>query len=285
MQILARSFLVLLLSVALASCSKIQLAYSTAPRLLQYQLDTYLDLNDEQERQLHQELIKLQNWHRTYALPHYARTLERWAVRLNSPSPFSTNEILLEMEQIRNALREFAMQAAATLAPTLMTLTPAQQQYLSKKFSQSNRDYAKTYLANSQEAFENRKARITENYERWLGSLSAEQESVLDQWLHVHPMNAQIWAEQRQARQQQLLLLISKAPELRSRTTAAAALYEYFETLIQPHPASNQPALAGLTAAMLNRMTPQQRTYLKDKLLGYARELGDLSIIERSASN
>src|SRR5690554_6798091 len=129
--------LCIVLTLTLVSCSSVQLAYNNAPSLMQYQLDRYLDLTDEQEKQLRAQLITLQRWHQSAALPIYAATLRKWAHSLSQPGAFSVDDIQAKQKAVQNVVLIFAYEGARVLGPVLITLTPRQREYLAARFEES----------------------------------------------------------------------------------------------------------------------------------------------------
>ena len=274
----------LLLSLGLIGCSSVKLGYNHAPALLQFQMDRYLDLNDAQEAMLSKELEAFQAWHRQTALPEYARTLRLWAQKLNQPHTFTVQELLGKQTVFEDALLVVAERSAYRLAPLVMTLTPKQQTRLQERFKKSNEEYAEENLADSRGAEKERLERYTDRFEEWLGPLTKGQEAILSAWLTSQPSRAQLWGQERMARQQALLNLISDARDTPSAEQAAISLHDYFQSLsryripaLQSQRETRLRDLAQLTADMLNSMTTRQRQHLKETLLEYASDFESLS--------
>lgn len=268
----------------LAACSSIQLAYNNAPLLLQYQMDSYLDLNDEQEELLAQELKDFQVWHRTDELPVYAKTLRQWASKLNEPRRFTADELLEKQKQFEQALLVVAERSAYRLAPLVLTLTERQREQLQATFDESNAEYAADNLQDPDNASRERLERFSERYEDWLGSLTDEQEQILAKWLASQPSRAQLWGQERIERQQALLEFLADARDLPSAEVAAVQLHDYFQSLsryrvseLQAQRETRLRLLAELTASILNSMTDKQRLHLKERLLSYAADFEALS--------
>ena len=99
-----RHFVLILGAVSIGACSSIQFGYNNAPSLLQYQMDSYLDLTDQQEEILSQELKTLQSWHRQAALPDYAAMLRLWAEDLSVKQTFTVDDILQKQNLLQAVL-------------------------------------------------------------------------------------------------------------------------------------------------------------------------------------
>jgi hypothetical protein len=276
---------VLICSAALLTgCSSVQLAYNNAPALLQFQMDRYLNLDQAQEDLLSQELRALQAWHREDELPLYAQTLQQWAAKLDQPYTFTASELLEKQAQLEQTLLVMGQESAYRLAPLILTLSESQRQRLQSRFDRANAKYARENLEDPEAAQVKRVENVIERYTEWLGELTPQQQQTLRQWLEAQPSAAQLWAQERLARQQALLQLLADAQDLPSAEVAAQELNNYFQSLsryriadLQAERESRQLALAELTATMLNSMTPAQRLHLRDKLLSYASDFEALS--------
>jgi len=283
MRFLQRFFL-LIAMLGLTACGSIKLAYNYAPSLLQYQLDSYLDLTDDQEALLTEELVAFQAWHRERALPEYAATLRDWASKLDEPHTFTVPEILGKQKMFEEDLLVIGQRSALHLAPLVLTLTPEQRKQLSDEFEASNEEYAEENLGDSSQSLEERKERFVERYERWLGTLTDNQSQTIDDWLATQPDTATLWGRERIARQQALLDILAQAQDSPSAEQAAVALHDYFQSLsryrVTALQAQREPrlmALAELTVSLLNQMTDRQRRFLQETLRDYANDFEDLS--------
>ncbi|MFY9348236.1 MAG: DUF6279 family lipoprotein [Orrella sp.] len=279
-----RHFVLILGAVSIGACSSIQFGYNNAPSLLQYQMDSYLDLTDQQEEILSQELKTLQSWHRQAALPDYAAMLRLWAEDLSVKRTFTVDDILQKQNLLQAALLVLGQESAVRLAPLVLTLSPEQKDRLRERFGDGNSDYARENQRSPKKMAADRRERFIKQYERWLGDLTREQLKTLDQWLLRQPNNSELWGQERIARQEALLSLLAQAKESGSAQQAALALHDYFQSLsryriaeLQSQRESRQTALATLTADLLNQMTPSQRSELKSKLLSYAQDFETLS--------
>lgn len=268
----------------LAACSSVQLAYNNAPLLLQYQMDSYLDLNDEQEALLSEQLQQFQAWHRQDELPLYAKTMRQWAAKLDVPRVFTTSELLEKQQQFEQALLTVAERSAYRLAPLVLTLTERQREQLQASFDDSNAEYVEENLANPEAASRERLERFSDRYEDWLGPLTEQQQQTLSQWLSQQPSRAQLWGQERIERQKALLELLADARNVPSAEVAALELHNYFQSLsryrvadLQVEREARLQSLAELTASMLNSMTDQQRQHLQERLLTYASDFEALS--------
>jgi hypothetical protein len=279
-----RQCVIVFLGVLLAGCSSVQLAYNNAPALLQYQLDSYLDLDDQQEELLAQQLKQFQQWHRSSELPQYAQLLRAWAKKLDQPHQFTADELLQKHRQLEAALLVSAERAAFRLAPLVLTLTPRQRERLRNEFTESNAKYTEDYLQDPIKARETRLERSEDSYSDWFGSLTEQQVKILQSWLRNEPSRAAIWLQERMTRQKTFMTILEQARDFPSAEVAAQSLHDYFQSLSRYRVAQLKPeldvrlrSLAQLTAELLNSLTAQQRRHLQERLLDYASDFEALS--------
>ena len=102
---MSRSLIALLICAAsLAACSSIKIAYNYAPNYLSYRLNTYFNLDSQQQELLDAELVGFSTWHSTTALPQYTRTLQQWSDRLEEKKSFTPEEVVLMYQHVQDAL-------------------------------------------------------------------------------------------------------------------------------------------------------------------------------------
>ncbi len=279
-------FFVLIMLLFLTGCSSVKLAYSSSPALIQYQLDSYLDLNDAQEATLKEQLQKFKAWHEQNALPVYAQTLKAWRVELKTGKQFTVDDILQKQAVLEEALMAMGAQAAVRLAPVLVTLTPEQRRRLSQEFAEKNAEYQEEQVkvAMTQKGQKERLEEVIDRYEDWLGDLTLAQKQLIKTWLDNRGRMVALWAQERMARQEALLDLIQESQDHGSAERAAQALQAYFVSLsnyrvadIQKLSVERRVQLAQLTASILNSMIPAQRRMLEAKLTDYANDFIELA--------
>ena len=282
---MSRSLIALLICAAsLAACSSIKIAYNYAPNYLSYRLNTYFNLDSQQQELLDAELVDFSTWHSTTALPQYARTLQQWSERLDEKKSFTPEEVVLMYQQVQDALLELSLQAAKQLAPIAITLKTSQTTRLRSRFEIENKEYAEDYLKNPTSSSTRKKhhTRMLKRYEDWLGSLTEQQKTILIQLSDRRAATFSLWATERQLRQQALL----EAQRAKAPDQAELALAEYTKSLSDyrnPELVRQQEPLrkdwATTTAEVLNNLTSNQTRYLKGKLRDYADDFASLSPI------
>jgi hypothetical protein len=168
----------------------------------------------------------------------------------------------------------------------VVTLTPQQRQRLSKEFADGNAEYQQKQVkvAMTPKGREKRLEEIIDRYEDWVGDLTVPQKQMVKTWLDDRGSMVALWAQERMARQEALLVVIQEAQDHGSAERAAVALKNYFVSLsnyrvadIQQFSAERRQQLAQLTASILNTLTPTQRAMLDAKLTDYMNDFIELA--------
>ncbi len=258
----------------LAACSSLRLGYNNADTLLVYSLDSYLDLDD------------LLAWHRSTQLQAYARVLDDTERRVVGNGRVGADDVLAFQQSVSEKLMTLGERASPQLARLARTLTPAQVDHLADRLA---RDGAKARrelleIAGS-EALDDRVKAYVERAQSWLGAISEEQREIVRTTLAARPSGPQLWLEERERRQRDLVALLRKiVDEKPSERIAADWLRAYFAQLDRPADEARSARLqenrhdnAQLIAQLINTATPGQKAALASKLRGYAQDFNALA--------
>ena len=280
----ARRFLLASVALLLAACSQLQLGYNNADTVIAYSLDSYLDLDDDQERLARERIGELHRWHRSTQLPGYAQLLGDAQKRI--AGPVTAADVLEFNAGVRRALVALGEQAAPGLAKLALTLKPAQLERLADRLardtSKARRELVRFAGA---ESLDQRVERYVEQAEDWFGRLTPAQRELIRSSLARRPEAQDAWMAERERRQQELVAVLARIRAEQPPAAAAAAwLREYFAQLAEPAEPERRARLAmyreenaELVARLINGATPAQRTALGRKLGAYAADLGTLA--------
>jgi hypothetical protein len=122
--------------------------------------------------------------------------------------------------------------------------------------------------------------RMTERFERWLGTLTPVQIKQIEAWARAETHRAESRYEKRLERQQQFMVLVNKAA---NRQIDQATLSQEIARLLNAwqSPASaaekqeseqRQKATIGLIVNVLNSATAEQRNNAADRAAGWAKD-------------
>lgn len=281
----ARHVLAFGLVLLLASCSSIKLGYNNADTLLVYSLDSYLDLDETQEKLVRERVRELLGWHRSTQLRAYARLLDD-GERLVGNGRVTADEVLAFQQAMNDKLMRVGEQAAPELARLALTLQPAQVDRFAGKLARDNakarREFVKTA---GRETLDDRVKAYAERAESWFGPLSREQLELVRTALAARPSGQQLWMEERERRQRDLVTLLRRIVDERpTEPIAAQWLRDYFAQLAQPDDAQRRARVlesrrgnAQLIAQLINGASPAQKAALARKLRGYAQDFSTLA--------
>ena len=214
-----------------SGCSTLRIAYATAPDLVYWWLDRYVDFNDTQTPRVRDAIQQWFVWHRRTQLPDYAALLVRAQQDvLLDTTPARACEWQAEwMARARTAFDRIAP-AAAELMPTI---TPQQIVHLEERYAKANAKFRDDYLDPdpAQRADAARK-RTVDRAEMLYGSLEQAQRDLIDDRLARSPFDPERWLSERRARQQDALQILRQlSTEGASREQALVALKGYVDRL------------------------------------------------------
>ena len=195
------------LALLLASCSATEMAYNNADSLIRWQAGRYLDLKNSQAEEFNARLATFLVWHRSTALPRYARLAGEAGTRLERGA--SLADMVWGYDAIRQQAREGLHRAGADIGDLLDRLTPAQIENLERRFAEDNVKFAREWLEGTPEEQRARRLkRLTHMLEDWLGELSDAQRERVRQFNEAAPLNGEMRDRERRRRQAELLAML-----------------------------------------------------------------------------
>ena len=275
-----------LLALALVGCAVVRLAYNQAPVWTSAWIVNYADLDDEQGPRARDAIGTLFRWHRSTQLSEYTEILARMQTQVMD----NTTDVALCRWEPELRLRAEAALAQAVVPATelALTLKPQQLRHIEKRFERSNREFRDDYLQSDlDERREERHERTLKRLEKLYGRLDGAQRERLSKALAASPYDAELWQQERLARQQDTLQTL-RALTGDGRALAASAAQAEVKALMGSWLRSPRPAYAAYhrkvvenncawLAELHNSTTSEQRRHAHDKLRGWetdARALG-----------
>lgn len=264
----------------LAACSALRIGYNNADTMLLWSLDGYLDLDADQSALVRQRSARLLAWHRETQLRGYSQLLAQ--VRAGLTQPVSAAEVLGFQNQMRQKIAILGDEAAPDLAELALSLRPAQISRLRDKLADENRK-ARRELASQGDSAQVRQA--IERAEDWFGPLSREQKAGLAQWHAGLPLEAAVWLEERERRQQEVLNVLLRIQLDRPAPAEAARwLRSVFAGWMNPpDPARLALSLrwrehnAQVTTWLIEHASAAQREHFSRKLAAYEEDFSLLA--------
>lgn len=280
----ARRVVVASIALLVTACSSVKLGYDNADTLLLFALDSYLDLDDAQQRLARERTRELLAWHRATQLPEYAQFLRDAEKRLRGQ--VTADEMLALYLRANRALLALGEHAAPDLARLALTLKPVQIEHLERKLAE-NTSKARRELAGlaGRESLDDRVQRYAERAASWFGELTPAQIDIVRRNLVARPSNQAWWVAERERRQHELVALLKRIESERPDVdTAAGWLRAHFARLAQPQDPEERARVlefrtgnAELVAELVNSASVRQKSVLMGRLRGYAEDFTALA--------
>jgi Family of unknown function (DUF6279) len=269
----------------LTACSVVGFGYSVVPSYLGYELNRYLDLDDDQRATSKLEIDKLLEWHRKAELPEVVELLER--VRTTIKTPVAPNDLAWLRGQIPLRWEPVVQRLAEPMAQVALTLRSDQLARLKARYDSKNAQVRKDYLqSNVKERHQARVKRIRERAENLYGDFSEIQTKEIESAAAAFNFDSEAWFAERLLSQQAILGTLEKIRTERPSLPQATLLVR--QTLLSMGRARDprnakafeESARANdqLTAKIANMATPEQRARADKKLSGWIAEFKALSV-------
>jgi hypothetical protein len=276
---------VLGMALLLAACSSLKLGYNNADTLLVYSLDTYLDLDDTQEKLARERVRELLAWHRSTQLTQYAHFLDETERKVGH-GHVNADDVLAFQRTVTDKMMKVGEHSAPDLARLALTLQPAQVNHLAEKLAKDTAKARREFTRSAgKETLEHRVKLFSERAESWFGPLNKEQLALVRASLATRPAGQQQWLDERELRQREAVALLNRiVAEKPSEIVAANWLRAYFAQLAEPGDEARRAAVAEsrrnnaqLVAQLINTTTPTQKAALSRKLRGYSQDFSTLA--------
>jgi hypothetical protein len=270
--------LVCLLSIALAGCSRTQLAYNQADFLLAHYADDYLGLTSDQLDRWEPRLEQTLAAHRRDELPYLAAYFDR--VRTAARSGFPAPETACLVGAFRDLYKRHARLAVHLAAPLLAGLDPDQLRDLEERFA---RDLAQDLRepGGRDPARERRKRakRWVESIEDWTGKLSPAQRALVAEMTGRFPNTSESVLNYRTGKRAELIAQLKSGAgeaELHAFLTNWLVEYRDLPTDLEQAGDALSERVADLVTALGRTLDQAQRERLNQRLTALRDDLLEL---------
>lgn len=186
-----------------------RLVYSQADEVAYWWLDGFVDFDDAQTPAARRAIADWFTWHRRTQLPDYAALLNRAAVDLGQTmTPAQACAWFGEVRSRADTAVEQLLPDGVTLAASL---TPEQIAHLQRKQAKSNKEFRSDFMQ-PDVAERQRKSvdRAVDRFEQLYGRLTDAQRLQVQQRVAASPFDAQLWQDERERRQRDLLQTLAQ---------------------------------------------------------------------------
>ena len=274
-KVLFLSFIVLIV----AGCT-LKATYNRLDWVLGNYLERYVELTSAQEAELKQRLATTLEWHRTTQLPVYAAWLR--TVKYDVQHGLSETQVEQHTLELLLYWRTLMIRFADDMAEMLPTLNAQQQLELFASFADKNADYEERYINVSREQQrDNYTERLEDSFDSWLGSLSEQQQQLIQTAAHqLQPIATQS-LQMRLRWQQQLKGVLENHQDTATTRAAMQTLFVNPESLrsvtykhILEH---NRQVITRLIVDVAHTLSDTQRQHLNQRLDKYITLFNDLA--------
>ncbi|RCL28719.1 hypothetical protein C6A77_04935 [Pseudomonas sp. AFG_SD02_1510_Pfu_092] len=270
-------------ALALAACSRIDLAYRNLDRLVPWSLDDYLAMNREQKALLDERLREHLAWHCKTQLPGYLDWLDR--IRGMVADGQVTDQTLQQRtREARAAIGRVAEAITPSATELLRGMSDAQVAEMREAFrddiAERQKQYVDTPLAKQ---IARRAERMEKRLTPWFGELSATQKQRVQAWSQALGDQNRQWIANRAHWQQQLLLAMNQRNDA-SFAPRLATLLQRKESLWTPEYRAafqnTEQQARSLLVDLVQQSTPQQRQFLQEKLSKVRTDFSELKCLK-----
>ncbi|MFT0473847.1 DUF6279 family lipoprotein [Pseudomonas antarctica] len=205
-------FLVILLSLSLvlAGCNRVGLAYRNLDVIIPWTLNDYLDMNAGQKSWFNDKLKEHLAWHCTTQLPGYLDWLNRLQQMVDS-NQVTDAALQTRTAEAKQAIAEVAREITPSAIQLLQGLDDQQVQNMSDALAKDLRkrqdEYLKPPLA---QQIKERAQRMNKRLDAWIGPLSASQQNRVMAWSIALGEQNQEWIGNRARWQAQLITAVQQ---------------------------------------------------------------------------
>ena len=255
----------------------IKMAYNNADDLVLYKIDSYFDINEQQEKYLKPRLASLLLEHRQDELPYYIKTFDSLEKRI--ARGWKKEDTVWGRKRLHNIAIRLYRRTQDSTAVFLSTLSAKQIKYFEKAIEESNEDLEESLEAGLAKQHKKRIEKYLEGTSDWLGNLNMLQEKTLLEKLHTIPNIAPMRLAVRKNRQEILLSGLrvntenNKQNQKRLKKLLNDLSPQYYATTV---PAkykntyqANRKFFQEYLLTLAKIATPKQQKHLREKLKGY----------------
>ncbi len=281
-----KTFLVLIvITLVVAGCSRMNLAYRNLHLLIPWSLNDYLDLNRDQQQTFRSQLRQHLGWHCQTQLPDY---LDKVAHLQQQIRQGDIDEAALRMHyrDVQQAIRAIAIEITPSTTRLLRDLDDGQVRQLHTAFEDDRREREEKYLKPSlAKQISERAERMRERADHWLGSTSAPQRQRILEWAHALGPQNQFWLDNRARWQRELISALEKRHEPGFEEQIATLLQDRESLWTADYKAAfarAEQAGIDLAADLFAISDEKQRRHLGGQLEGLRKDLGSLDCLRKS---
>lgn len=264
----------LALTLSLAGCSTVRLAYERLDWIARWEAGRYVSFTREQRSVFDRGFAEFWRWHREEELPVWIAELRSLAARTDTLDTLDRARLAQMSERYGQMLRRLTAQLAPLACALGPELSNAQTEELLAAVDEDVDDFREEHVERSPEqAREDALEAIEKPLRRWLGHLDDEQRRMIRAWNDARPSVAQDWLDYRRRWRSELATTLAQRREASfcpriERLIARGS--ELWTDTQQRAFAADRARWLDLFAALLPTLDDDQRQHVRRKLLALA---------------
>ena len=271
----------ILLCIVVTGCSATRLMYNQLDWVIVWYLNGFFSLNEEQEEQLRESVVRNVEWHRSTQLPQYAAFCRELDQEMGGTL---TPEILeRRYEKMIVLWDEFILHALPDFSAFFLALEQAQIEEFIENLEENNEELWEEFAGESAEdRTERRQKQAIKGIKRAVGRLNGEQKELVRTYTANMYDNSVEWMEGRQAWQADFRSLILNRPPEPAFSEGMKKL------MLDPNQKDdpdyrrkvdeNRQTVFAMFTALSEQFTDKQRKRLSARLNNYAEDFEVLAL-------
>lgn len=274
-----KAVFIVTLVVMAASCS-VKTMYKQVNYLIPSYVEGMVSLDSMLEEKVEQRTLLLINWHRNTQLHQYAKWLRVFQHGANDQ--LTEEKLLQHIATLDSFWQSLSLKINEEMVRLLPLLNAEQREELFSNIADKNDEFREDYVAvDNDKRIEQYTDRMMDNYEKWLGNLTDEQESEVKQAADKMQATAGLRLKGRQQWQRSIQRILATND---SATQKAASLAKYFtdfnrrdNVAMNTIEKKNRQLLARLTVQIVRSMTEDQNAHFVSRTNDYIRMFTELA--------
>lgn len=278
--------LLVAISLTVAGCSRIDLAYRNLHLLIPWSLNDYLDLSRDQQKRFRAQLQSHLGWHCRTQLPNYLDAIERLEQQVSS-NRLDEAALRQHYEQARRAVQTVAVEITPSSTELLRELNDRQVSELKEGLEKDRREHREKYLEPPlSQQIDDRAERVLQRVEQWLGSSNDAQRERIRDWARTLAEQNRYWLANRAKWQQALSDALDNRAEPGFEARIATLLQDRESLWTDDYRAAfgrTEQATIDLVLSLYRLSDDAQRQHLAEQLDSLRDDLGSLKCLSQAA--
>jgi len=279
--------ILLTLSLVLAGCNRVGLAYRNLDVIIPWTLNDYLDMNAGQKSWFNDKLKEHLAWHCTTQLPGYLDWLDRLQQMVDT-NQVTDAALQTRTAEAKQAIADVAREITPSAIELLKGLDDQQVKDMNDALAKDLRKRQDEYLKPPlEQQIKERAQRMSKRLDAWMGPLSASQQNRVTAWSIALGEQNQEWIGNRAHWQAQFIEAVKQrqSPDFPQKMQQLLVDRESLWTpQYRTAYAQTEAAARSLIVDLMAESSVQQRLKLRQKIDGVRSDFKALKCLKGAAS-